>query len=108
MASARSRTASALSSKLQQGYKLLSRHCPECTTPLLKKGEDVYCCGCDQFALTEAQAATMAAASPSSLLASSESGTTAAFRRYEDEGAGEGEDEGALFAQFSSTHLSVL
>ncbi|CAG9311673.1 unnamed protein product [Blepharisma stoltei] len=38
-----------LSQKLLQGWCMLNKNCEECYTPIMKKDNKEYCCGCQRF-----------------------------------------------------------
>lgn len=52
-------SSAAIAQKLLQGWALLSDHCPQCVTPLVRNRERrMYCVSCSQWVITERDAAT--------------------------------------------------
>lgn len=52
-------SSAAIAEKLLQGWALLSDHCPQCVTPLVRNRERrMYCVSCSQWVITERDAAT--------------------------------------------------
>jgi uncharacterized Zn finger protein (UPF0148 family) len=77
---------------------LLSRHCPECSSPLVQKDNDTFCASCDAQILSEMQASAMGALTSSRPAAAAHAASTssiepqtASLRRYlDDQVEGEG------------------
>lgn len=52
-------SSAAIAEKLLQGWALLSDHCPQCVTPLVRSRERrMYCVSCSQWVISERDAAT--------------------------------------------------
>ncbi|KAL3678158.1 hypothetical protein R1sor_021114 [Riccia sorocarpa] len=61
-ARSRSDISAALAEKLLQGWAMLNEHCPQCLTPLVRNRQrKVYCVACQQWVLSEAEAAAKSA-----------------------------------------------